>query len=51
MIRQGPHQGAQKSTSTGLSASSTSAWKLLSVTSLSALPRLLLVGSLTLYKI
>src|SRR5688500_1720850 len=33
MIRQGPHQGAQKSTSTGLSASSTSAWKLLSVTS------------------
>src|SRR4051812_12040736 len=33
MTRQGPHQGAQKSTSTGVSASSTSAWKLLSVTS------------------
>src|SRR5919109_1723908 len=33
MIRQGPHQGAQKSTRTGRSASSTSAWKLLSVTS------------------
>src|SRR5262245_8515101 len=33
MIRHGPHQGAQKSTSTGRSASSTSAWKLLSVTS------------------
>ena len=32
-MRQGPHQGAQKSTRTGLSASSTSAWKLLSVTS------------------
>src|SRR6266516_132309 len=32
--RQGPHQGAQKSTSTGPSASMTSAWKLLSVTSL-----------------
>ena len=31
--RQGPHQGAQKSTSTGVSDSSTSAWKLLSVTS------------------
>src|SRR3954451_15433670 len=31
--RQGPHQAAQKSTSTGLSDSSTSAWKLLSVTS------------------
>src|SRR3954463_12205565 len=31
--RHGPHQGAQKSTSTGLSDSSTSAWKLLSVTS------------------
>src|SRR3954447_18865674 len=33
MMRHGPHQGAQKSTSTGLSASITSAWKLLSVTS------------------
>src|SRR5688572_9508732 len=30
--RHGPHQGAQKSTSTGSPASSTSAWKLLSVT-------------------
>src|SRR3954464_11140925 len=30
--RQGPHQAAQKSTSTGLSDSSTSAWKLVSVT-------------------
>ena len=33
--RQGPHQGAQKSTSTGPSASSTSDWKLASVTSVS----------------
>src|SRR5689334_21520889 len=33
MMRHGPHQGAQKSTSTGFSASITSAWKLLSVTS------------------
>src|ERR1700723_749774 len=32
--RQGPHHGAQKSTSTGISDSITSAWKLLSVTSL-----------------
>src|SRR5437763_6215460 len=32
-IRQGPHHGAQKSTSTGTSDSMTSAWKLLSVTS------------------
>src|SRR6202035_2604482 len=32
--RQGPHHGAQKSTSTGPSDSMTSAWKLLSVTSL-----------------
>src|SRR3954452_3037385 len=32
--RQGPHQGAQKSTSTGCSDSMTSAWKLVSVTSL-----------------
>src|SRR5947209_1288683 len=32
-IRHGPHHGAQKSTSTGLSDSRTSAWKLLSVTS------------------
>src|ERR1700739_1017388 len=32
-IRHGPHHGAQKSTSTGFSDSSTSAWKLLSVTS------------------
>src|SRR5207248_3038664 len=32
--RHGPHQGAQKSTSTGPSDSMTSAWKLLSVTSL-----------------
>src|SRR6201986_2058370 len=31
--RHGPHQAAQKSTSTGLSDSRTSAWKLLSVTS------------------
>src|SRR3954469_5023193 len=31
--RHGPHHGAQKSTSTGPSASRTSAWKLLSVTS------------------
>src|SRR3954469_601749 len=31
--RQGPHHGAQKSTSTGVSFSSTSAWKLLSLTS------------------
>src|SRR4051794_9556589 len=31
--RHGPHHGAQKSTSTGVSASRTSAWKLLSVTS------------------
>ena len=34
MIRQGPHQGAQKSTSTGSGDSSTSAAKLLSVTSM-----------------
>ena len=33
MTRHGPHQGAQKSTSTGMSFSSTSAWKLLSLTS------------------
>src|SRR4051812_42056931 len=33
MIRQGPHQGAQKSTSTGWPAPSTSAAKLVSVTS------------------
>src|SRR3954447_16731412 len=33
MIRQGPHHGAQKSTSVGVSDSSTSAWKLESVTS------------------
>src|SRR3954470_23371838 len=32
--RHGPHHGAQKSTSTGWSASMTSAWKLVSVTSL-----------------
>src|SRR3954462_2137551 len=32
--RQGPHHGAQKSTRTGVSDSSTSAWKLVSVTSL-----------------
>src|SRR5881397_1918574 len=32
--RHGPHQGAQKSTSTGVSDSMTSAWKLVSVTSL-----------------
>src|SRR3954447_1569401 len=32
--RQGPHQGAQKSTSTGVSDSMTSAWKFASVTSL-----------------
>src|SRR4051812_4984705 len=32
-MRHGPHQGAQKSTRTGSSASMTSAWKLLSVTS------------------
>src|SRR3954447_16555106 len=32
--RHGPHQGAQKSTSTGCSDSMTSAWKLVSVTSL-----------------
>src|ERR1700754_494706 len=31
--RHGPHQGAQKSTSTGTSDSRTSAWKLVSVTS------------------
>src|ERR1700742_180277 len=31
--RHGPHQGAQKSTRTGPSASRTSAWELLSVTS------------------
>src|SRR4051812_49908312 len=30
--RQGPHHGAQKSTRTGVSDSSTSAWKLVSVT-------------------
>src|SRR4051812_8601723 len=35
-MRHGPHQGAQKSTRTGVSASRTSAWKLLSVTSESA---------------
>src|SRR5947209_3869662 len=34
--RHGPHQGAQKSTSTGTSDSTTSAWKLLSVTSVTA---------------
>src|SRR5512133_566497 len=34
--RHGPHHGAQKSTSTGVSDSRTSAWKLLSVTSGSA---------------
>ena len=33
--RHGPHQGAQKSTSTGLSESRTSDWKLASVTSVS----------------
>src|SRR5689334_20647086 len=33
MTRQGPHQGAQKSTSTAFSFSITSAWKLPSVTS------------------
>ena len=33
MTRQGPHHGAQKSTSTGLSDSRTSAWKVVSVTS------------------
>src|SRR6476661_6580412 len=33
-IRHGPHHGAQKSTSTGVSDSMTSAWKLLSLTSL-----------------
>src|SRR5215218_3395723 len=33
-MRHGPHHGAQKSTSTGVSASRTSAWKLVSVTSL-----------------
>src|ERR1700685_793631 len=32
-IRHGPHHGAQKSTSTGTSDSRTSAWKLVSVTS------------------
>src|SRR3954465_4750334 len=31
--RQGPHQGAQKSTRTGASDSRTSAWKVVSVTS------------------
>ena len=35
ITRQGPHQGAQKSTSTGESDSITSAWKLVSVTSAS----------------
>ena len=35
-IRHGPHQGAQKSTSTGVSDSMTSAWKLVSVTSVMA---------------
>src|SRR6201990_1064788 len=34
--RQGPHHGAQKSTRTGTSDSTTSAWKLLSVTSVTA---------------
>src|SRR5215203_2902647 len=33
ITRHGPHHGAQKSTRTGFSCSSTSAWKLLSVTS------------------
>ena len=32
MARQGPHHSAQKSTRTGTFESSTSAWKLLSVT-------------------
>ena len=37
-MRHGPHHGAQKSTSTGWSASMTSAWKLVSVTSLTCRP-------------
>src|SRR5437762_1730564 len=37
-MRHGPHQGAQKSTSTGSSASMTSAWKLESVTSIAIKP-------------
>src|SRR5215212_5409841 len=52
MMRQGPHQGAQKSTSVGLSDSSTSAWKLLSVTSAScAMNRLLREVDPPLYKV
>ena len=35
-MRHGPHHGAQKSTSTGWVDSTTSAWKLLSETSVTA---------------
>ena len=41
MTRQGPHQAAQKSTMTGRSDSSTSAWKESSVTEMAVMrPRL-----------
>ena len=51
--RHGPHQGAQKSTSTGVSDSMTSAWKLVSVTSVMCLPCRLLRcgGDQSLYKV
>src|SRR5438132_1243630 len=50
--RHGPHHGAQKSTSTGLPDSMTSAWKLLSVTSV-RLPAIgvSLIACLPLYKV
>ena len=47
--RHGPHQGAQKSTSTGLSDSRTSAWKFASVTSLERCHLVLLVRSVDLH--
>src|SRR3954447_12439876 len=50
MIRQGPHQGAQKSTSTGCGDSSTSAAKLLSVTSFRLPATYLPRSGLTAYK-
>ena len=45
-MRHGPHHGAQKSTSTGRSDSMTSAWKLMSVTSVTSAMSLLVAGLL-----
>ena len=45
-MRHGPHHGAQKSTSTGWSDSMTSAWKLVSVTSVTPAMSLLVAGLL-----